>query len=203
MLRTDVWQNAFDPNANYGNSITDMRHNLNGAVVYRLPFGKGEHFVNNSSVADAFVGGWQASGIFLIHTGFPFTPVIGTANNSGAISGTWFPNRVGSGVLSNPTHAEWFNPAAFTTPAQYTFGRLRKEHPLWAWVWQYATSASQRRSIFTRASNCRSGRTPLDLFNHPNCGQPNTSVGAGVQGSGVISSVIDSRVIQLGAVLRF
>lgn len=43
----------------------------------------------------------------------------------------------------------------------------------------------------------------VDLFNHPNFGQPSTAVGLGVQGSGVIGSAIDSRTIQLGGVLRF
>ncbi len=200
MLRTDVWQNAFDPNANYGSAITDMRHNFNGAVVYRLPFGKGEHFVNNSSVADAFVGGWQASGIFLIHTGFPFTPVVGTANNSGAISGTWFPNRVGSGVLSNPTHSEWFNPAAFTTPAQYTFGNSGR-NILYGPGFANLNFSLAKTFDIVESLKLQIRMDALDLFNHPNYGQPDTSIGTA--GVGNISSVIDNRVIQLGAVLRF
>ena len=53
MLRTEIWQNAYNPQANYGNSVSDIRNLFNGAIVYQLPFGKGHAYLNNSGVADA------------------------------------------------------------------------------------------------------------------------------------------------------
>jgi nitrogenase subunit NifH len=41
----------------------------------------------------------------------------------------------------------------------------------------------------------------INIFNHPNFGQPNA--GIGTAGAGVISSADAARTIQLGAVLRF
>jgi outer membrane receptor protein involved in Fe transport len=200
MLRTDIWQNAYNPSANYGNSVTDIRHNFNGSIVYELPFGKGHQFVNNNSVADAVIGGWQASTIILVHSGLPFTPVVGTANFSGAITGTWFPNRMGSGKLSNPTIQQWFNPAAFTAPTNYTFGNSGRNILYGPNLGLVNFSLAKTFNIEEKVKlQIRADAT--DLFNSPNFGQPNT--GIGTSGAGIISSADDSRTIQLGAVLRF
>ncbi len=200
MLRTDVWQIGADPNANYGNSVTDLRHNFNGAIVYQLPFGKGKRFANNSAVADGIIGGWQASTIFLVHSGFPFTPVIGTNNLSNSLAGSWFPDRIASGHLSNPTHQEWFNPAAFTTPAPYTFGNSGRNILYGPGFGNVNFSLAKTFSIVEKVK-LQIRADAVDIFNHPNFGQPNTSIGT--LGAGVVSSAIDSRTIQLGGVVRF
>ena len=43
---------------NYGNSLFDVRHNLEMSYIYELPFGKGRKFVT-SGVASKVAGGWQ------------------------------------------------------------------------------------------------------------------------------------------------
>ena len=205
MLRTDIWQNAYDPSANYGNSVTDMRNNFNGAIVYQLPFGKGKALASHSAVADGFIGGWEASTIFLVHSGFPFTPVMGTANLSNSLAGTWFPNRIGNGSLSNPTILQWFNPAAFAEPAQYTFGNSGRNILYGPGFANMDFSVSKTFSIPMKGEplKLQIRADAVDFLNHPNFGQPSTAVGPQVQGSGVVSSAIDSRTMQLGAVLRF
>ncbi len=40
----DVWQNAYDPAANYGLSQLDVPQSLNGYATWELPFGKGRDF---------------------------------------------------------------------------------------------------------------------------------------------------------------
>jgi hypothetical protein len=65
--------------------------------------------------------------MFTVHSGIPYTPVIGTANLSGALSGTWRPNRIASGTVTNPTVNEWFDPAAFVQPTPYTFGNSGRD----------------------------------------------------------------------------
>lgn len=200
MLRTDIWQNAYAPNANYGNAVTDMRQNFNGAIVYQLPFGKGQKFVNNNSVADAIAGGWQASTIFLVHSGFPFTPVMGTANLSNSLAGSWYPNRVAAGTVSNPSNQEWFNPTAFVEPAQYTFGDSGRNILYGPGFANLNFSLAKTFNVVEKVK-LQIRMDADDLFNHPNFGQPNTSIGTA--GAGVVSSAIDSRIIQLGAVMRF
>jgi hypothetical protein len=200
MLRTDVWQIATDPNSNYGSARNDIRHVFDGGIVYQLPFGKGHRFVNNNAVADGFIGGWQASIIFLADSGEPFTPTVGTANLSGSLAGSWYPNRIGSGKLSNPTIQEWFNPTAFVAPAAYTFGDSGRDILYGPGVGIVNFSLAKTFKIVEKVK-LQFRADAFDLFNHPNFGQPNASIGT--EGAGVISSADDERTIQLGAVLRF
>lgn len=200
MLRTDIWQNGADPAANYGSSSTDIRHNLNAAVVYQLPFGKGRQFVNNNTVADEVIGGWQASTVILVHSGMPFTPTVGTANLSGSLAGSWYPDRLASGAISNPTIQEWFNPAAFTAPADYTFGNSGRNILRGPNEGLVNFSLSKTFNIVEKVK-FQIRADAYDLFNSPNFGQPNASIGTA--GAGIISSANDSRTIQLGGVLRF
>jgi hypothetical protein len=67
------------------------------------------------------LGGWQMQGIMTLHSGVPFTPTISRDVSNTGIGGQ-FPIRIASGVLSDPTIADWFNKAAFTVPANYTYG---------------------------------------------------------------------------------
>ena len=131
-----IYQDAYNPAANYGPSIFDIRQMFKGDVVYQLPFGKGKQFLNQGGVLDALLGGWQASGIFVLQSGLPFNPVWGGANLSGSapngnlyLAGfsaaeSWYPNVVGNWHVSNPNIQQWFNPAAFAQPAPYTFGDM-------------------------------------------------------------------------------
>ena len=203
MLRTEIWQNAYNPNANYGDSVSDIKHNFNGAIVYQLPFGKGKQFLNNSAGADGFIGGWQASTIFLVHSGEPFTPAMGTANLSNSLAGSWYPNRIGNGSISNPTIQQWFNPAAFVAPAPYTFGDSGRNILYGPGLANLNFSLAKHFSIpiGSDVTKLEIRMDAINLFNHPNFGQPNTAIGTA--GAGVISSADAARTIQLGALLRF
>ena len=55
-----------------GPSDFDVRHHLVASAVWDLPFLR-----NRRDVLGALLGGWQVSGIATLHTGFPWTPVIG------------------------------------------------------------------------------------------------------------------------------
>jgi hypothetical protein len=67
------YQIANNTHANYSNSNFDKRHALKGSVVYQLPIGKGKQFLNNNSIADAVIGGWQITGTMAAFSGSPFT----------------------------------------------------------------------------------------------------------------------------------
>lgn len=59
---------------NYAVSDFDVRHVLNANFVFQLPFGKNRKFFSNlNSVADAFLGGWQLTGIYRWNSGLPIT----------------------------------------------------------------------------------------------------------------------------------
>jgi hypothetical protein len=75
------YQNLYDPHADYASCYFDSRNILAAYGTYQLPIGKGQLIGKNmNSVANAVVGGWTASSIVSIHSGFPLA-VSQAANN--------------------------------------------------------------------------------------------------------------------------
>lgn len=70
---TGVLINSFNPRQNKGVADFDTTHLITADAVYKLPFGKGEQFLNASNgVADAIFGGWQLNGLGRWSSGLPF-----------------------------------------------------------------------------------------------------------------------------------
>ncbi len=68
-------QNPFNHRLNRAVSDFNLRHNFNGEWVAGLPFGHGQRFLGDAPRAlDAIVGGWELSGAFRWHSGFPESP---------------------------------------------------------------------------------------------------------------------------------
>ena len=200
----DYWQDAYSPAVNYAASAADVRNLLNGSVIYQLPFGKGRRFLNNNALTDALLGGWQASTAYTSRSGMPFTPVMGTANLSYSQSGTWYPNRVKSGKLSNRTVQEWFDTSAFVEPSPHTFGDSRRNilyGPRYADV-DLSIAKTFGLNEFHYPLKFQLKLDMTDAFNHPNYAQPNSSVGSGAA-YGTISSSYTNRSMQVGGVFRF
>jgi hypothetical protein len=66
--------NVFAPRDQISLSDFDVRHQFNANWVAELPFGKGKWLAGGApGWLDAFIGGWQASGIFRYRTGLPVT----------------------------------------------------------------------------------------------------------------------------------
>lgn len=64
--------NPLRPDDNYAYSSFDARHIVNANFIFQLPFGKGRKFFSGmNSVADAFFGGWQMTGVYRWNTGLP------------------------------------------------------------------------------------------------------------------------------------
>ena len=104
-----------------GRSPLDRRHMLWITAVYELPFGRDRKFLNDlNPVADAFLGGWQLSGINSFVSGAPLS-----INVPGATLGNGWGTRAnltGDPDVSNSTRDQWFNTTAFSAPAQYEYG---------------------------------------------------------------------------------
>jgi len=192
-----------NPRDNYGLANLDMTNIFNAYVVYQLPFGNGKHFANKGGALNALVGGWQVSTVVQVHSGSPFTPEMGTGNLSGSLGNSWYPNRVANGSLSSHSVSEWFDTSAFVQPAAYTFGDSGRDVLFGPGFKNVDLSLAKRFSIpkLGEGAGFEFRADATDLFNSPNFGQPNASIGS--FGAGVISTANTSRLFQLGLRLNF
>jgi len=70
---TGVLINSFNPRLNKAVADFDTHHMITSDVVYKLPFGSGQRFLNSQGrVLNAVVGGWQLNGIERWTSGLPF-----------------------------------------------------------------------------------------------------------------------------------
>jgi len=182
---TQNWQVANNPAANYSNSNFDVRHALKGYAVYQLPLGKGKMFLNQNALADTIAGGWQVSGTLYAATGQPFT-VFGTQNTY-QLAGSPFPNRI-AGVSTKPEHQtthcaagsgaqsgclnEWYNPAAFSRPANGTFGNVRRNSLYGPGISQVNLSAGKTFSLPLEAIKLAFRADATNALNHANFSAP-------------------------------
>ena len=60
-----------DNKTEWGPSDFDVRHNITLSGIWDLPF-----FRKQNNLAGKILGGWQISGIWTHHTGFPWTPKV-------------------------------------------------------------------------------------------------------------------------------
>jgi trimeric autotransporter adhesin len=114
-----VAQNPFDIAADRGLSSFDQRHKFTGNWSYDLPFGENQRFAQRGAWSH-ILDSWQWSGNFTLASGFYFTPrVLGNSLDiNRGVSGSLRADVTGEAIsLSNPTTLEWFNTAAFCSPA--------------------------------------------------------------------------------------
>jgi hypothetical protein len=118
--------NNRDLDAEFAHSLLDAPHRLNISGVYELPFGRNKRWLNQGGIADVLFGGWQVSAIASYQSGFP-TLIVQDNNNSGLFGSFQRPNRVAGVDPKTKGSTEdrlnnWFNPAAWTAAAPFTFG---------------------------------------------------------------------------------
>ena len=115
---------VYNRHLDFGDVYGTRRHRWLTSMLYDLPVGRGKSFGRNlNRAADAIIGGWQLSNIFLWQTGPYLTPYFSGGDPSGTGSGSLYgrrqhPDRVGNPVPSNQTRNNWINVAAFVCPGQ-------------------------------------------------------------------------------------
>jgi hypothetical protein len=175
-------------------------------VVYEIPAGAGRAFLNRGGVLNAIVGGWEISSLFQIHSGLPFTPSMNSTGGSGALAGSWRPNRIGKGTVAHPTISEWFDPTAFVAPDPNTFGNSGR-NILYGPGYKNVNAALLKNfSIEMRGEQVRLQvkAEASNVFNHPNFGLPDSGIGDSAVGT--ITSAnggLPGRTMQLGAKISF
>jgi hypothetical protein len=135
---TPAPQNAYDLNADYGQSDYNLPVANVTSLVYELPVGKGRRFINNSgNIINAILGGWQIAGINTMQAGTPFnlTYTPKAANQvSPMLTQSWRgqnlyrPNLVSGAkytqgrTMTSAGYVQYVNLAALTLPATYVSG---------------------------------------------------------------------------------
>jgi hypothetical protein len=185
---------------NYAVCNYDMTNNLTISSVYDLPFGRDRMFMSHANwFVNGVLGGWQIAGIFTGRTGAPFTPVIGSDVANVGVSSEW-PNRIGSGKLSNPSPARWFDPSAFSIPAAYTYGNSRRNILRSDRLVDLDTTV-KKNFAFNESKVLEVRVEAFNLANHPTFSAPNATIGTASAGT-VTSTLNANRVLQ-GAVKFF
>lgn len=210
-------QNPYDLKADYSVDTFDVGKRATVSTLYDLPFGKGERFAPSNAILDAIGGGWQYNVIMTLESGRPL--LITGATNQGIASRPDFNPGV-SLKVANQSKTQWFNPAAFIDPPDYSFGNVPRAYSPVRGPAQVNFDMSLFKTAHIRE------RTQLELrveafnaLNRTNLQNPNTTFTAGSPANpanpyaeggantnssfGVVTAANAARTVQLGAKLRF
>jgi len=156
-----IGENSYNRSAEKAVSQLDTPQSLVASFFYELPVGHGKRYMNSGGVTDRVLGGWSVSGILSYHSGTP-TEVYGNCQNTAGDVLFGGCNTTGAGARVNvvpgvpqtnksnfsPTTMPFWNPAAFTAAAPFTFGNEPRSLPL-------ARSFGGRNEDFTLGKKTR------------------------------------------------
>ena len=192
----------------YGNGNLDVRNRVTGTFNYALPFGENLH-----GFAGILGKGWQANGLVVWATGFPFS-VTNVTNRSGTrpTAGTSDrPNMIASGKVGHPTIFKWFDTSAFQFQPAGTVGSEHRNQLYGPGIQRVDLSLFKNFDLYERFK--LEFRT--EAFNVLNTAQfvnPNATLnlaatgGAPVSTYGTITSTANAynpRLVQFAARLKF
>jgi hypothetical protein len=197
-----------------GPSVFDRTHVAFVNFVYDLPFFKG----TGSRLLKSTLGGWQLSGIVAMQSGAPLNIVAGGSDVSSILPNGVSGRHAGArpdlvGKISYPktkvpAGVQWFDPAAFVSPAPGTFGNLGHNAVRGPGRdnWNLAVHKSFVFSE-TRGSALEFRAEAYNAWNHTQlrADVQSGNYGSALNGSnfGVITQAYDPRVFQLGLKLTF
>jgi hypothetical protein len=178
----------------------DIRHRFALSAVYDLPK------IGERGWASALTRGWNLSALFQAQSGYPLTiSVFGDTANAGTLLGEnpIRANYTGQPVFIPGTHTSdmWFNPAAFSTPAAFTFGNVGR-NTVYGPGLQTLDLALQREFSLTEKLRFQFRAEAFNALNHTNLGTPNRFVNTPQFGT-ITEAATPGREVQLGVRLSF
>ncbi len=162
----------YNPDVDYGLSLNDMPHKLVLAPIVRLPFGKG------SGGLDYLIGGWTASAVVMVQSGFPIA-VTQTPNTTNLNGAGQRPNLVGGQntlaagditdrLAANTSDNLYLNPAAFALAPAFTLGNAPMILPGVRSPVRTSTDFALNKDFRTGGSSMATIRLEIiNLFNAP------------------------------------
>jgi hypothetical protein len=114
----------------YGISSYNVPQRFVTSILYTLPFGKGQKFLNHGGIVNQLVGGWQVSTITTLQSGLPIDT---TSWDSAGTSFSPPSNRINcvagvSQVLPDPNANAYLNPAAFSNTLAGQYGNCARNN---------------------------------------------------------------------------
>jgi hypothetical protein len=194
-------RNPFNYRMDYGPLVLDRRHNFISSALWDLPWGG-----NGAPTWKRLtIGGWQLTGIWNAITGGPLTVRAGRDNSLTAIGGDTA-DQVGNwqlpgGRSKQDRMSAWFNTAAFTQNAIGTFGTTGINWLYGPGSWNIDMAAMKNVRI-SESKRVEFRCSFYNLLNHPNLGNPNTTV-LNATFSRITSMSNSPRVIEFGLKFAF
>jgi hypothetical protein len=190
--------NVYDPQYNRGPADYDIKHTFSSSWVYELPWAREKAY-----------GGWQVSGILLLRSGLPLT--VTTAQGVQSTGTGNRPNRICDGDLPNPTIDRWFDTSCFVPTADITGTYGDAGRGIIRGPGSFNIDASLIKNTRLGRYNTEVRIEAFNLLNHPQFGNPNTTIGNAAVGT--ISTMLSNpscslcgtteRQIQLALKVRF
>ncbi len=187
-------QNPYDIRADRSVAGYDLPHILSVSFTIDSPFGAGKRFETSSGVVNYILGYWQLGSIYTFTSGQPYTVTVpgDVANVNGGVSPPYNSERAnlvgnpGTGSCPNPVSGGapisvgsvgcWFNTSAFAVPAAYTFGDTGR-NAFRAARFNNVDLTLARAFPFKEKFSLLFRTDAFNLFNHPNLGVPDATVG--------------------------
>jgi hypothetical protein len=178
----------------------DVRHRLALSAVYNIPA------FQRATWTKLATQNWQFSTVYQVQSGMPLTiSVFGDTANAGTVLGE---NPVRANYTGKPvfgpgtrTSNKWFNPAAFATPAAYTFGDVGR-NSVYGPPLQTLDIALVRSFRLTERASFQFRGEAFNVLNMVNLGTPNRFANTPQFGT-ITMAMTPGRELQLSARLSF
>jgi hypothetical protein len=194
---------SFDRARERDYSTGDIPHVFVASAVWDIPWGVGRPHLGEGWLG-ALVNDWTFATVVTRQSGIPIAVTQQTNFNAFAGFGTQRPNLVGDPELPSDerTPARWFNTAAFTVAPVFTLGSASRNPVRGPGYSNVDLAVSRRIPLPMRSGTALEIRAEaFNLLNSTAFGSPGAALGT--PSFGVISSALDSRVIQLAAKFLF
>ncbi|MBL8241557.1 MAG: TonB-dependent receptor [Bryobacterales bacterium] len=178
-------QNNYNRSVERAVTSFDVPHRLTITTSWDTPIGKGRKFLGNASKpVDLMLGQWNLATFSTFQSGFPLS--FGVNQNTLFLTGAGAqrPNVTGdpkAGISGSVTDrlGAYFNTAAFSQPADFTFGNVGSRV---GWLRNPGMNninvTLTKQFIITEKLKANLRASSFNLANHPVFGGPNTTFGA-------------------------
>ena len=174
-------EDTYNRRRDRGNVYSVPRHQWQNQALYDLPLGKGK-----------LLSGWQLNILLNFSTGNWFTPEITGPDPTNTNQTTLRPNVITPTIAMPRTAAEWFDPAAFGTPANGQWGNAGRgiiEGPGYVLF----NSGLQKTVHTERFGSLQVVVSFQNVLNHPNLGEP-TGGGSPLPGQTVVNNANGGKI---------